>query len=55
MNYLGINLFKEAKDLYSENYKMLVKKKTKNKTRMIQTNGKIYKEFPLWLSCNVPN
>ena len=35
--YLGINLPKEAKDLYSENYKMLMKK-----LKMTQTVAKIY-------------
>ena len=35
--YLGINLPKEAKDLYSENYKILVKK-----SKMTQTDGEIY-------------
>ena len=35
--YLGINLHKEVKDLYSENYKILMKK-----SKMTQTDGKIY-------------
>ena len=34
---LGINLPKEAKDLYTENYKMLIKK-----SKMTQTDGEIY-------------
>ena len=38
IKYLGINLPKEVKDLYSENYKMLIKKKSK----MAQTDGEIY-------------
>ena len=33
IKYIGINLPKEAKDLYSENYK---------KSKMTQTDGKIY-------------
>ena len=37
MKYLGINLPKETKDLYSKNYKMLIKK-----SKMTQTGGKIY-------------
>ena len=36
IKYLGINLPKEAKDLYSENYKMLMKETEDN------TDGKIY-------------
>ena len=36
IKHLGINLPKEAKDLYSENYKMLMKLKE------TQTDGKIY-------------
>ena len=35
--YLGINLHKEVKDLYSENYKILMKK-----SKMTQTEGEIY-------------
>ena len=37
IKYLGINLLKEVKDLYSENYKTLRKK-----SKMIQTDGEIY-------------
>ena len=37
MKYLGINLPKEAKDLYSKNCKTLIKK-----LKMTQTDGKIY-------------
>ena len=36
IKYLGINIPKETKDLYSENYKMLMKKIKKD------TDGKIY-------------
>ena len=36
--YLEINLPKEAKDLYSENYKILIKEVKK----MTKTDGKIY-------------
>ena len=36
IKYLGINLPKETKDLYAENYKTLMKLK------MIQTDGEIY-------------
>ena len=36
--YLGINLTKEVKDLYSKNYTTLKKKKL----RKIQTNGSMY-------------
>ena len=36
IKYLGINLPKETKDLYSENYKMLMKEMEDD------TNGKIY-------------
>ena len=36
IKYLGINLTKEMKDLYTENYKTLIKKLKKT-----QTNGKI--------------
>ena len=36
IKYLGINLPKEAKDLYSENYKVLMKEIKDN------TNGEIY-------------
>ena len=35
--YLGINLPKEAKDPYSENYKTLM-----TKLKMTQTDGKMY-------------
>ena len=38
IKYLGINLPKEAKDLYSENYKILMKYTTKT----TQTDGEIY-------------
>ena len=37
INYLGINLTKEVKDLYSENYTTL-----KKEIRKIQTNGSMY-------------
>ena len=37
VKYLGINLHKEVKDLYSENYKILMKK-----SKMTQTEGEIY-------------
>ena len=37
IKYLGINLPKETKDLYAENYKTLIKK-----LKMIQTDGEIY-------------
>ena len=37
IKYLGINLPKEVKDLYSENYKTLMKK-----SKMTQTDGEIY-------------
>ena len=37
IKYLVINLPKETKDLYAENYKTLIKK-----LRMIQTDGEIY-------------
>ena len=37
IKYLGINLTKEVRDLYSENYKTL-----KKKLRKTQTNGNIY-------------
>ena len=37
MKYLGINLTKEVKDLYSENYTTLKKEITKT-----QTNGSMY-------------
>ena len=36
IKYLGINLTKEVKDLYTENYKILIRK-----LKMIQRNGKI--------------
>ena len=35
--YLGINLPKETKDLYAENYKTLIKK-----SKTTQTDGEIY-------------
>ena len=38
MEYLGINLPKEAKDLYRENYKTLMKEKKK----ITQIDGEIY-------------
>ena len=38
IKYLGANLPKKPKDLYSENYKTLMKKKSK----MTQTDGKTY-------------
>ena len=37
IKYLGINLPKETKDLYIENYKTLMKE-----IKMAQINGKIY-------------
>ena len=37
IKYLGINLPKETKDLYAENYKTLMKE-----INMIQTDGEIY-------------
>ena len=37
ITYLGINLIKEVKDLYSENYTTL-----KKEIRKIQTNGSMY-------------
>ena len=37
IKYLGINLPKEAKDLYSENFKIQMKK-----SKIIQTDGEIY-------------
>ena len=37
IKYLGINLPKEVKDLYSENYKTLMKE-----SKMIPTDGEIY-------------
>ena len=37
IKYLGINLPKEVKDLYSENYKTLIKE-----LKMIQTDGEMY-------------
>ena len=37
IKYLGINLIKEVKDLYSENYTTL-----KKEFRKIQTNGTMY-------------
>ena len=39
IKYLGINLPKEGKDLYSKNYETLIKKK---KSKMTQTFGKIF-------------
>ena len=41
IKYLGINLPKETKDLYSENYKKAMKE--------------IKDEFPSWLSSNDPD
>ena len=41
IKYLGINIPKETKDLYSENYKMLMKKIKKD------TDGKIYHVYGL--------
>ena len=38
IKYLGINLPKETKDLYIENYKTLMK----NKSKMTQIDGEIY-------------
>ena len=38
IKYLGINLPKETKDLYIENYKTLIKKKSK----MTQIDKEIY-------------
>ena len=43
IKYLGINLPKETKDLYSENYKTPVKE-----IKMTQTYGKIYPMFLDW-------
>uniref|UniRef100_A0A8C3WCU8 Reverse transcriptase n=1 Tax=Catagonus wagneri TaxID=51154 RepID=A0A8C3WCU8_9CETA len=37
IKYLGINLTKEVKDLYAENYKALIRRSKK-----IQRNGKIF-------------
>ena len=37
IKYLGINLPKETKDLYIENYKILMKK-----SKMTQIDGEIY-------------
>ena len=37
IKFLGINLLKEAKDLYSENYKTLMRE-----IKVTQTDGKIY-------------
>ena len=37
IKYLGINLPRETKDLYAENYKILIKK-----LKMIQIDGEIY-------------
>ena len=42
VKHLGINLLKETKDMYAENYKKLMKK-----LKMIQTDGKIYHVFGL--------
>ena len=39
MKYLGINLLKETKDLYSQNYKMLMKE------IKVDPYGKIYHIF----------
>ena len=41
IKYLGIHLTKEVKKQYIENYKTLMKKKTK-KQKKAQINGKIY-------------
>ena len=41
IKYLGINIPKETKDLYSENYKMLMKKIKHD------TDGKIYHVYGL--------
>ena len=38
IKYLGINLAKEVKDLYAENYKTLIKK--------IKENSKKWKDIP---------
>ena len=42
IKYLGINLTKEIKDLYSENYTTL-----KKEIRKTQTNGNIYSVYGL--------
>ena len=42
INYFGINLTKQMKDLHTENYKTLIKE-----TEMIQRNGKISHAFGL--------
>ena len=46
IKYLGINLPKETKDLYIENYKTLMKeikeRKKKKKSKMTQIDGDIY-------------
>ena len=42
IKYLGINLPKDTQDLYSENFKMLMKKK-----KMAETDGKIYDTLEL--------
>ena len=41
IKHLGINLPKEAKDLYSENYKTLIKD-----IKMTQTGGSIWLYYP---------
>ena len=48
IKHLGINLENDTKDLYTENYKILMKK-----SKMTQTDGKIYhvlilEELILW-------
>ena len=43
IKYLGINLPKEAKDLYSENFKMLMKETEDD----MKANGKIYQVLRL--------
>ena len=45
INYLGINLPKETKDLYAENYKTLMKE-----IKMIQIDGDIYHVLGLEVS-----
>ena len=48
IKYLGINLTKEVKDLYAENYKTLIKE--------IKEDVKKWKEaFPSWHSRNKSN
>ena len=54
IKHLGINLPKETRDLYSENYKMLMKK-----LKMTQTDGKIHHvlglEESILLKCTQSN